>query len=492
MITSQDIALIGQRGISPEEINKQLNHFKIGFPFLDVIAPATPTMGIKVLSKAEINEAENYQRKFTGEICKFVPASGAATRMFKDLFDVYKQLSEGNEMKAGSAGDRFIAGLKKFPFYNDLVSKGVSSESSPKEILETLLFSDGLSYGTLPKGLIKFHKYDNYERTPFEEHLAEASKYALSRDGVARMVVTVSEEHMTSFKSLLELNRGTFEKRYGCRYEVLFTLQKSSTDTIAVGLDNEPFRDNDGNILFRPAGHGALIENLNDIQSDIVIIKNIDNVTREELSGDTVKWKIIQTGLLLKIREKIYGYMNQLDGCTERSLLTEIAEFLKSDLNITIPRVPDSLLKDYLRAKLNRPIRVCGMVKNEGEPGGGPYMVRDSDGSTSLQILESAQLNKKDPVIAEIINKSTHFNPVDLTCCFTDYRGNKFDLRKFSDPETGFISEKSVEGKPVKALELPGLWNGAMSQWNTLFVEVPLSTFTPVKTIFDLLRVEHQ
>ncbi len=341
-------------------------------------------------------------------------------------------------------------------------------------------------------GLIKFHKYDGFERTPFEEHLVEASRYALSRDGIARMVVTVSEEHMTSFRLLMENIGGIYEKRYGCRYDILFTLQKSSTDTIAVGLDNEPFRDKNGKIMFRPAGHGALIENLNDIASDIVIIKNIDNVSREELSGDTVKWKRVQTGLLIKLRDQIFSYLNKLDCSSDNLLLEEITHFLKNELNIAIPKIPDVLLKDYLRAKLNRPIRICGMVKNEGEPGGGPYIIRDADGSTSLQILESAQLNTADEKISEMVKRSTHFNPVDLTCCFTDYRGNKFDLKEFTDPETGFISEKSVEGKPVKALELPGLWNGAMSQWNTVFVEVPLSTFTPVKTVFDLLRAEHQ
>ncbi len=492
MFTAQEIAAFRHRGISPEEIEKQLNQFRNGFPFLDIISPATTAGGIRVLSEKEISEAEEIRNKYTGEVCKFVPASGAATRMFKDLFDAYKQVADGKEFSPGSSGERFIKEIKRFPFYNDLERVGADSATAPAELLQTLLFSDGLGYANLPKGLIKFHKYDGYERTSFEEHLAEAAKYALSADGVARMVVTVSEEHMTSFRSLMESLRDSYQKRYGCRYEILFTLQKSSTDTIAVGMDNEPFRDKDGKIMFRPAGHGALIENLNDIPSDIVIIKNIDNVTREELSGDTVKWKRIQTGILLGIREQIFDYLNKLEHSSDIMLLDEITAFLKNELNIVIPKIPEALLKEYLRAKLNRPIRVCGMVKNEGEPGGGPYIVRDSDGSTSLQILESAQLNTGDAKISEMVKRSTHFNPVDLTCCFTDYRGNKFDLKRFTDPETGFISEKSVEGKPVKALELPGLWNGAMSQWNTVFVEVPLSTFTPVKTVFDLLRAEHQ
>ncbi len=492
MFTEQDIVNLRQRGISQEEIDNQIKHFRNGFPYLDVIAPATKSAGIRVLSESEISEAENIRDGFTGEVCKFVPASGAATRMFKDLFDAFKQAAEGKKFPSGSPGERFIKELKNFPFYSDLERLGINNDSTPETILKTLLYSEGLGYGSLPKGLIKFHKYSDFERTPFEEHLVEASRYALSADGIARMVVTVSEEHLTSFRTLMECGRSTYEQKYGCRYEILFTLQKSSTDTIAVGMDNEPIRDKDGKIMFRPAGHGALIENLNDIASDIVIIKNIDNVTREELSGDTIKWKRVQTGVLLKLRERIFDYLNRLESSSEYHLLEEISNFLKMELNIVIPHIPDVLLKDFLRAKLNRPIRVCGMVKNEGEPGGGPYIVRDADGSTSLQILESAQLNSGDEKITEMVKRSTHFNPVDIICCFTDYRGNKFDLRKFSDPETGFISEKSVEGKPVKALELPGLWNGAMSQWNTVFVEVPLSTFTPVKTVFDLLRAEHQ
>ncbi|MHC1778825.1 MAG: DUF4301 family protein [Bacteroidales bacterium] len=492
MFTEQDIVNLRQRGISPEEIDNQIKHFKNGFPYLDIIAPATKSAGIRVLSEDEISEAEDIRNRFTGEVCKFVPASGAATRMFKDLFEAFKQASEGKTFSSGSTGDRFIKELVNFPFYSDLERLGINSDSSPETILQTLLYSEGLGYGTLPKGLIKFHKYSSFARTPFEEHLVEASRYALSADGIARMVVTVSEEHMTSFRSLMESVKSSYEKRYGCRYDILFTMQKSSTDTIAVGMDNEPVRDKNGKILFRPAGHGALIENLNDIISDVVIIKNIDNVTREELSGDTIKWKRVQTGILLKLRDQIYNYLNRLDCSSDNPLLEEVTNFLKRELNVVVPNVPDLLRKDFLRAKLNRPIRVCGMVKNEGEPGGGPYIVRDADGSTSLQILESAQLNSADEEISEMVKRSTHFNPVDLTCCFTDYRGNKFDLRKFSDPETGFISEKSVEGKPIKALELPGLWNGAMSQWNTVFVEVPLTTFTPVKTVFDLLRAEHQ
>ncbi len=491
MLTKSDIEFINRRKISEEAIIEQLNRFKSGFPFLDIIAPATPDNGIRILSDEEMLEAERVGKAYKGEICKFVPASGAATRMFKDLFEAYELLKKGKQPGAASPAAIFFEKLKSFPFYNDLINVGVSEESTEKEVLELLLFEDGLEYGSLPKGLIKFHKYNSFERTSFEEHLIEGSKYALSEDGTVRLVMTVLSEHLTAFKQLFDEIKESYEKRCNCRFDITFTLQKSSTDTVASTPDNHLFRKQDGSLLFRPAGHGALIENLNEINSEIVIIKNIDNVSREELTDDTVKWKRIQMGVLLKTRDVISRYLDRLDNEWDPGLFEEITDFLKETLNISIPTVPDSILKDYLKAKLNRPLRICGMVKNEGEPGGGPYLVRDADGATSLQILESVQLNVNNPLIVDMVKSSTHFNPVDIICCFTDYRDRKFDLTKFTDPETGFISTKSYEGKPIKALELPGLWNGAMSQWNTIFIEVPLTTFTPVKTIFDLLRKEH-
>ncbi|MDP3451990.1 MAG: DUF4301 family protein [Bacteroidales bacterium] len=491
MFTELDIKQIQEKGLSMERIQQQISYFENGFPYLDIVCAATPQNGIITPNPDEqriaVLEYENYK----GEICKFVPASGAATRMFKDLYEALRVLESGEEIADDSPAAFFFDNLERFSFYEELVPKRSFSKDDKVAILRTLLYSEGLGYGSLPKGLIKFHNYKNYQRTPFEEHLFEAAKYSRSSDGKARVVVTVSPEHLNGFEELLNRVRSDYQRRYNCEYEISFTLQKESTDTLAVDMDNKPFRDNMGRLVFRPGGHGALIENLNEIDSDIVVIKNIDNVTREELTQDTIWWKKVLIGTLLSLRCKLFGYIRALEEECSDSVVCEIREFLESSFSITLPNLPEPIVKDYLMAKLNRPLRVCGMVKNTGEPGGGPFIVRDSDGSTSLQILESAQLNTGLLPVRNIVESSTHFNPVDIVCSFRDYKGEKFDLNRFIDNETGFISNKSTEGRSLKALELPGLWNGAMSQWNTAFIEVPVSTFSPVKSILDLLRSEH-
>jgi hypothetical protein len=492
MLTELDLKQVEQRGTSVNDIHKQLDHFKSGFPFLDIVAPATPVKGIKVLSRKEQREALNRYESYNGEICKFVPASGAATRMFKDLYEALSTIENGNTIPQESPATTLFSNLKKFPFYDELSNCPSFNPESQESILRLLLMPEGLGYGSMPKGLIKFHRYGKKVRTPFEEHLAEASKYAKTFDGIARMVVTVSKEHLIGFEQLLMQVKSDYERMYGCKFEVTFTQQKAATDTIAVDMDNRPFRGADGNLLFRPAGHGALIENLNEIELDIVVIKNIDNICRDELTTDTIHWKRVLIGTLIELQLKINQYLKSLECSKDDKLFKEIITFLEREFSIAIPHIPKEILKDYLWAKLNRPVRVCGMVKNLGEPGGGPYIVKDADGATSLQILESAQLDIQDLKIREMVERSTHFNPVDIVCSIKNFRGDKFDLHKYVDPETGFISYKSAEGRPIKALELPGLWNGAMSQWNTLFVEVPVTTFSPVKTIFDLLRAEHQ
>lgn len=491
MFTELDIKQLEERGISKEKIQNQIAFFENGFPYLNIVSAATPGNGITVLPKEEQKRALLECKEYRGELCKFVPASGAATRMFKDLYEGLSALESGEELKVDSPVSHFFENIDKFPFYNDIASKNRDSNIDKIEILKTILYEDGLGYGSLPKGLIKFHNYDDYQRTPFEEHLAEAAKYSLSTDGIARMVVTVSPEHLDKFKDLFNRVKSEYQKRYSCEFDVSFTLQKESTDTLAVDMENRPLRDSAGRFVFRPGGHGALIENLSEIDSDIVIIKNIDNVTREELSNDTVWWKNVLIGKLLSLRHQLFYYIQKLEEDCNEKLINEIMEFLKSSFSITLPHLPEEIERDYLFAKLNRPLRVCGMVKNTGEPGGGPFVVMDSDGSTSLQILESAQLNSALLPVRNIIESSTHFNPVDIVCSLKDYKGDKFDLNRFVDQETGFISIKSVEGRSVKALELPGLWNGAMSQWNTMFIEVPITTFSPVKSVIDLLRPEH-
>lgn len=491
MFSKDELKQIEERGSSKEKVLQELAQFKIGFEMPHIVAAATPNRGVKVISKDEQQLYVNRYSQFKGEVCKFVPASGAATRMFKDLYDGINSAQANGKLPESSPANKFFKEIESFPFYNELKEHVNILKASEKEVLEALLLKEGMGYGNLPKGLIKFHKYSSGERTAFEEQLAEASKYAVNSDGVAKLVISVSNEHYSLFKEVLQKNLNSYEKKFGCNFEISFTVQKPSTDTIAVDMSNNPAKDSDGKLVFRPAGHGALIENLNDVDSDIVIIKNIDNVAKESLTQDTVLWKKVLSGYLLNIQEKSFEYLRELDGQKNHELLVEIRQFIKSEFCVDLPEVPEEIEKEFLKSRLNRPLRVCGMVKNLGEPGGGPFLVKDADGSVSLQILESAQIDMKNAKVKEIVEQSTHFNPVDLVCSLKNYRGDKFDLSKYVDPETGFISVKSLEGVSVKALELPGLWNGAMSRWNTVFVEVPITTFSPVKTVFDLLRPEH-
>ena len=362
-------------------------------------------------------------------------------------------------------------------------------------MVSALLETAGLNYGALPKGLLKFHKYPEGPRTPMEEHLAEGALYAAGKSGKVNVHFTVSTEHRELFKKLVTEKVDDFAKRYGVNYYITFSEQKPSTDTIAADMDNQPFRDN-GKLLFRPGGHGALIENLNDLDADIIFIKNIDNVVPDRLKADTVTYKKLIAGVLVTLQKQVFEYLTLLDsGKYTHDQIMEMLQFLQKKLFCKNPEtkdLEDSVLAIYLKNKFNRPMRVCGMVKNVGEPGGGPFLAYNSDGTISLQILESSQIDMDDLEKKEMFEKGTHFNPVDIVCAVRDYKGHKFDLVKYVDKATGFISYKSKNGKDLKALELPGLWNGAMSDWNTVFVEVPLSTFNPVKTVNDLLREQHQ
>lgn len=481
------------------KFDKALDNYEHGFPFLKVVSSATPSRGLLVLNEKDQKFAIDYYDKFEGKITKFVPASGAASRMFKDIYEAKYLLEEGATLKKDSPADIFLNNIKSFPFYQRRHFKRLS----PLQTINFVLNDDGLGYGSKPKGELLFHKYSSPKevRTAFEEHLVEAALYAKhNNDTLVHLHFTVSPEHLKGFEQLLESVREKYENRFKCKYDVVFSTQDPDTDIVAVNEDNTPFIKEDGTVLFRPGGHGALIENLNLIKSDIIFVKNIDNVVHQSLIDETVKWKKILAGKLIQTRDKVFEYLRDLDRLygdshesemPPRCYLAEIAAFLRFNFQVTIPNIPEELMPEYLRSKLNRPIRVCGMVKNVGEPGGGPFIVYDSDGATSLQILESAQLDSNDPRTAELLKTSTHFNPVDIVCCTVNYKGEKFDLSKFVDPLTGFISHKSYEGHSIKAQELPGLWNGAMSNWNTVFVETPLITFNPVKTVNDLLRKEH-
>ncbi|MCL2133425.1 MAG: DUF4301 family protein [Bacteroidales bacterium] len=486
MFSLFDTHQLQKSGITVEQVEQQLSRFRKGFPFLPITAPAVSGKGITQFNEEEQRLMLQRFDHWGGSRLKFVPASGAATRMFKALFE-YLEIGKG-----GKEVDEFFTRLKDFAFYEDLIKIIDKDTPEASDWVKALLDAEGLNYGNLPKGLLKFHRYDEGGRTAFEEHLVEAALYAKDSYGVARLHFTVSPEHRQAFEALFNAVRHNYEKRYGVKYEVSFSEQKKSTDTIAVDLQNEPFRNADGSLLFRPGGHGALLENLNEMQEDIIFVKNIDNITPDKLRADTIHWKKVLAGYLLQLREQITAYILLLEkGCSDIKL-KEVAQFLEKEFCISLPSVIGEEYARTLYAKLNRPIRVCGMVKNEGEPGGGPFIARNADGSLSLQIAESVQIDPQDPEAQGHFKAATHFNPVDLVCSFRDYHGGRYSLLDFRDEATGFISQKSKDGRDLKALELPGLWNGAMSDWNTAFVEVPLATFNPVKTINDLLRKEHQ
>ena len=501
MLTNDDVLQIESRGATVSNVKAQMDRFKSGFPWMKIVAPATGEKGISVLSQAEAEKAEKYYEsaKINGK-CKFVPASGAASRMFKDLFSGLSALEAGGPaLPEDSPAARFVKNIASFAFYDEgLFGIPTDTAESQKDILAKTLTDKGLGYGCKPKGVLKFHKYADGEiRTAIAEHLVEAQNYMRNEDGTANVVVTISPEHRPLFEKAVEEVQAQFEIRYGVKYNVRFTYQNKATDTIAVDAQNEPFRTEDGKLLFRPAGHGALIYNLNALSEEIVSIKNIDNVACERLLPTTAFYKKVLMGRCLELRDQIYGYLKALDKGASEKLCEEIEAFLDKELCISLPGCKNFEERvALLRTKLNRPIRVCGMVRNEGEPGGGPFIIAEKDGSTSLQILESVQINKGDQAASDAVGaavfNATHFNPVDLVCCLRDYKGEKFDLLKHVDEEAGFISSKSYEGRELKALELPGLWNGAMSDWNNLFVEVPLDTFNPVKTVLDLLRPAHQ
>ena len=462
---------------------------------MKVVGAAVPGRGIKCLTEAEAAAAADYyaSAKVAGK-CKFVPASGAASRMFKDMFAGLDKLSAGEDLPADAPGAKLAARIKEFAFYTpDLFDEPADSAEYRKDTLAKLLNEPGLGYGSKPKGVLKFHRYAAEVRTAMAEHLVEAQDYMRSEGGFCNLVFTISPEHRPLFEAALAEVQAEFESRYGVKYNITFTYQDKATDTVAVDMDNAPFRTADGSLLFRPAGHGALIYNLNNVDAELVSIKNIDNVAHEKLLPATSLYKRVLMGAALKLRDRIFGYLDRLDKEQSEELCCEIERFLADELCVVLPAAKsfDERLA-ALRAKLNRPIRACGMVRNEGEPGGGPYVIEGADGSTSLQILESVQINREDSVAMDAMSHATHFNPVDLVCLLRDRRGNKFDLLKRVDPDAGFISSKSYQGSELKALELPGLWNGAMSDWNTLFVEVPVETFNPVKVVLDLLRPAHQ
>ena len=497
MFTKEDIAQIEQRGSSVKTVEEQVERFKKGFPWVKIVAPATPERGIQVLDEAAVEAAAKYYdgASMNGK-CKFVPASGAASRMFKDLFSGLDALKAGKELPDDAPAAKFVDKIAEFAFYTPELF-GEQTCTCPeyrKDVLAKTLTDEGLGYGAKPKGVLKFHKYTDGEiRTAFAEHLVEAQNYMRNEDGTANLVVTISPEHQQLFEEAYAEVKEAYEAKYGVKYNITFTFQDKATDTVAVDVENKPFRTETDSLLFRPAGHGALIYNLNKLEEEVVSIKNIDNVANERLLPETATWKKVLLGKALELRDTLHGYLRQLDEAATPVLCDEIEEFLDKTLCVTLPKTVDFHDRVYqIRTKLDRPVRVAGMVKNQGEPGGGPFIIAEKDGSTSLQVLESVQINMSDDHARNALASATHFNPVDIVCCLHNYKGESFDLLKYVDEDAGFISSKSYQGRELKALELPGLWNGAMSNWNTLFVEVPLATFNPVKVVLDLLRPAHQ
>lgn len=518
-LTNKDKQQLETLNISIDQVERQINQFKTGFPYSDLVAPATIGNGIIKFSDTEVQELikQFEEDKEYYDILKFIPASGAASRMFKTIYsfveeykgkEIPEDFLEKENVKFDSI-ENFFLSIKDFAFYDDLKNRlaecgkdieTLMSENRLVEIAEFLLENEGLGYGKLPKALLKFHRYKETSRFALEEHLVEATQYSTiyTEDGeIAQLHFTVSQEHLDIFKKTVEELIPVYEREYGIRYDISYSVQKPSTDTIAVDMNNEPFRNNDGSLLFRPGGHGALIQNLNDLKKEVIFIKNIDNVVPDRLKSTTYDYKKVLGGYLFRLQQQQFEYLNLLDeGCLANDEIDEIAKFAKEKLMIDIPnfyKTYNEIEKiDFLYSKMNRPMRICGMVKNEGEPGGGPYWIRNSSDEVSLQIVESSQIDHKNEKQEAIFQSATHFNPVDLVCATYDFRGEPFDLNDYIDYNTGFISQKSKDGKELKALELPGLWNGAMADWINIFVEVPIITFNPVKTVNDLLRDKHQ
>jgi len=505
MFDSKALEQFSAKGISVAKIEEQLSCFVEGFPFLDVMSSASVERGILEIPKEEQADYMNtWSEYLAGDntIVKFVPASGAASRMFKML---YTFLASSNDTPMADNEKKFFDNIERFAFYGELDAACIKIEEKDiktliasgqyKKVASALLSSEGLNYGEMPKGLILFHKTADGMRTAMEEHLAEGAMYAKNSTGKVNVHFTVSPEHVGLFKKLVSEVQEAYERKYSVNYDVTFSVQKSSTDTIAVDLDNNPFVNDDDTILFRPGGHGALIENLNDIDADIIFLKNIDNVVPDSFKFSTVAYKKILAGLLISTQRTIFAYVELIDsGKYSQEQVHEMIYFLQNKLCVRNPEI--KLLEDvelvlYIKKILQRPLRVCGMVRNLGEAGGGPFYAANEEGIVSLQILESTQIDISNIEKRALFENGTHFNPVDLVCAVKDYEGNKYNLTEYVDKKTAFLSEKSKDGRALKALELPGLWNGAMSNWNTLFVEVPIETFNPVKEVNDLLRSEH-
>ncbi len=505
-LSKTDIEQFKKHGLTPEKIDQQLKIFSEGIPFVKIVKAGSIGNGIESISEADQNRLVefyelNNQKK---EIVKFVPASGAATRMFQFLFMFLNEFNPNGtsfetyiNKKENKLLETFIKSLKDFAFFSSVQKKTkelypdfekASEGAGTYLLIKTMLDDKGLNFRNLPKGLIPFHKYETRTRTAFEEHLYESVYYASVNNNV-KLHFTIAKKHLPFFEKELDGIKNRVFKKTKTKFHVSYSFQKKETDTIAVNSDNTVFKNAKNDCVFRPSGHGALIENLNDLDADIVFIKNIDNVVAAKYVDEVAHYKKVLGGKLLWIQKKVFSYLVMLDK-KNASLekLHEIKTFLRNELNIRESIMTAAAIKNIL----NRPIRVCGVVKNTGAPGGGPFWVQNNNTLPTLQIVEMSQIDSNNSDHQTIVNSATHFNPVDLVCGLKNYKGNKFDLLKFVDSKSGIITDKSQDGRSLKALELPGLWNGSMAYWNSVFVEVPLKTFNPVKIVNDLLHEAHR
>jgi len=502
--TQHDRDVLRGRGITEEQAESQLQNLRSGFPSLRLDRPATAGDGILQLGDDDTPQllAAHRQAADAGRLMKFVPASGAASRMFASLararqasYSASTQELRAAATEEDAAADtvRFLESIDKFAFGTELQRVLGPGQPTPREVLVALLEDEGLGFAKLPKGLIPFHGRGPGARTAFEEHLVEAGLYASNNEGRARLHFTVPPEFDARIAEHLRLGREKLGPHSG-GIEFELSHQQSSTDMLAATMDGEPVRDAAGELLFRPGGHGALLENLAGIDADVAFLKNIDNVAPAAQAAETRIHKATLCGALVSLEAEIHTKLAEWDASSPRAgEMDALEDFARENLGIDLPKLRDEgARRSRMRAILDRPLRVCGMVQNQGEPGGGPYWVRDEDGSQSLQIVEAAQIDQDDPEQAACMKRATHFNPVDLVCALRNRAGDPFELSEFVDERTGIRAKKTFEGEPIWAVERPGLWNGAMARWNTVFVEMPISTFSPVKTVLDLLRPEHQ
>ncbi len=504
-LLDKDLQQLNEKNISKEELESQIARFTQGVPDVEVIKAATIDDGIIRFDDDDFNEFVSfYENKNNIDVLKFVPASGAATRMFKALHQFLNDVSvDEKEINNKLKQEEFELFVPLFERIDDLAfyadALDIAKRNTPqfedyseKEqiliILRHAISEDGLNLGNLPKGLIPFHKYKDQTLTPFEEHLEESKAYA-EKSNEVQLHFTIPEGLDSEFNQILD-NYLQNQNNNRTGFKVNYSTQKPSTDTIAVNEDNSPFRDDSGKLFFRPGGHGALIYNLNQLDADIIFIKNIDNVSkRNKDKADTTTFKKALAGLLLKLKEQLDNYLQLLEsGKADEKDIENIKKFMHEKLNIADPAEQ----QEELFKQLNRPLRICGMVINDGAPGGGPFWIKDKDGRVSLQIVETSQMNVKNSAQKSILDSATHFNPVDIVCSIKDHNGKTYDLLNYVNKDRAFIASKSVDGHPIKALERPGLWNGAMEYWHSIFVEVPSSTFNPVKTVVDLLKPAHQ